>query len=111
MPARLSVSGSARRVPTSIRPFERRCVMAGEIFRAPDNIVIPTGAGSNVLGLDIGFGELLRRGEIARLPRLFAAQPANCAPFSAAFAAGTAGCPPIESKATIAEGTAIARPV
>ena len=36
-------------------------------FQAPDNIVIPTGAGSNVLGLDIGFGELLRRGEIARL--------------------------------------------
>ena len=49
-------------------------------FRAPDNVVIPTGAGSNVLGCDIGFGELLRRGEIARLPRLFAAQPENCAP-------------------------------
>src|SRR5208282_5601080 len=49
-------------------------------FRAPDNVIIPTGAGSNVLGCDIGFCELLRRGEISRLPRLFAVQPENCAP-------------------------------
>jgi threonine synthase len=80
-------------------------------FQAPDNVVIPTGAGSNVLGLDIGFGELLRRGEIARLPRLFAAQPANCAPIVAGFAAGAADDLPIEPKPTIAEGTAIAQPV
>ena len=39
-------------------------------FRAPDNVLTPTGPGSNVLGCDIGFGELLRRGEIERLPRL-----------------------------------------
>jgi threonine synthase len=80
-------------------------------FQAPDNVVIPTGAGSNVLGLDIGFGELLRRGEIARLPRLFAAQPANCAPIVAGFTAGAADYLPIEPKPTIAEGTAIAQPV
>jgi threonine synthase len=80
-------------------------------FRAPDNILIPTGAGSNVLGLDIGFGELLRRGEIARLPRLFAAQPANCAPIWASFAAGAPDHLPIEPRPTIAEGTAIAKPV
>ena len=54
-------------------------------FAAPDNIIIPTGAGSNILGCDIGFGELLRRGEIAGLPRLFAAQPENCAPLHASF--------------------------
>src|SRR5271155_3075795 len=35
-------------------------------FRAPDNVLIPTGAGSNVLGCGIGFGELLRCGEIKR---------------------------------------------
>ena len=49
----------------------------------------PPGAGSNILGCDIGFGELLRRGEIARLPRLFAAQPENCAPHSRKLRAGT----------------------
>lgn len=80
-------------------------------FQAPDNVVIPTGAGSNVLGLDIGFGELLRRGEIARLPRLFAAQPANCAPIVAGFTAGAANFLPIEPQPTIGEGTAIAQPV
>ena len=54
-------------------------------FNAPDNVIIPTGAGSNIMGCDIGFGELLRRGEIASLPRLFAAQPENCAPLHASF--------------------------
>ncbi len=55
-------------------------------FNAPDNVIIPTGAGSNILGCDIGFDELLRRGEVASLPRLFAAQPMNCAPLHASFA-------------------------
>jgi threonine synthase len=80
-------------------------------FRAPDHIVIPTGAGSNVLGCDIGFSELLARGEIARLPRLHAVQPANCAPFAQAIAEGLDTCPEISPLPTLAEGTAIARPV
>jgi threonine synthase len=80
-------------------------------FRAPDNIVIPTGAGSNVLGCDIGFGELLRRGEIERLPRLFAVQPENCAPIDASFRTGGSARVTIEPRPTIAEGTAIAHPV
>ena len=81
-------------------------------FRAPDNVIIPTGAGSNVLGCDIGFNELLRRGAISRLPRLFAVQPANCAPIAASVAAGADDF--IEGglvAPTIAEGAAIARPV
>ena len=76
-------------------------------FTAPDNIVIPVGAGSNVLGCDIGFNELLRAGQIDRLPRIFCAQPANCAPIHAAFR----GTPPTELAPTIAEGTAIKEPV
>ena len=80
-------------------------------FKAPDNIIIPTGAGSNVLGCDIGFSELLRAGQIARLPRLFAVQPANCAPLHATFATGGEDLVAIEPKPTIAEGTAIVQPV
>jgi len=80
-------------------------------FRAPDNVIVPLGAGSNVLGCDIGFGELLHRGEIGRLPRLFGAQPENCAPIHASFIAGTEAPVPIEPKPTIAEGTAISHPV
>ncbi len=80
-------------------------------FRAPDNVLIPTGAGSNVLGCDIGFGELMRSGEIKRLPRLFAVQPANCAPLCASFACGAEDYIPVKTLPTIAEGTAIAKPV
>src|SRR3954452_20419247 len=54
-------------------------------FRAPDNIITPCGAGSNVLGCAIGFSELSRAGEIETMPRIFAAQPANCGPIAAAF--------------------------
>lgn len=80
-------------------------------FRAPDNILIPTGAGSNVLGCDIGFSELLRAGQIATLPRLFAVQPANCAPIQQGFAAGATDFVAVETSPTIAEGTSIAKPI
>ena len=76
-------------------------------FQAPDHVVIPCGAGSNVLGCAMGFNELLRAGSIARAPRLWAAQPANCAPIAAAVEGRAAG--PV--RPTIAEGTAIAAPV
>jgi threonine synthase len=80
-------------------------------FRAPDNIIIPCGAGSNVLGCDIGFSELLRAGHIERLPRLFAAQPANCGPIAATWLAGSDTQVETPIHPTIAEGTAIAKPI
>jgi threonine synthase len=80
-------------------------------FNAPDNVIVPTGAGSNILGCDIGFNELLRRGEIGNLPRLFAAQPENCAPLHASFVAGSEDLTPVEVRPTIAEGASIAKPV
>jgi threonine synthase len=80
-------------------------------FRPPDNVIIPCGAGSNVLGCEIGFSELLRAGEIDILPRIFAVQPANCAPIAAAFMVGADHAVPTTIAPTIAEGTAIARPV
>ena len=80
-------------------------------FQAPDNVIVPCGAGSNVLGCEIGFAELLRSGEITRMPRIFAAQPANCGPIAGAFLAGIDRIPDTEIKPTIAEGTAIAQPL
>jgi threonine synthase len=76
-------------------------------FRAPDNIVTVAGAGSTVLGCDIGFTELLAAGRIDRLPRLLVAQPANCAPIHASFHGET----DVEFAPTIAEGTAIREPI
>lgn len=76
-------------------------------FRAPDHVVIPCGAGSNVLGCEIGFSELLNAGQIDRLPKLWAAQPEHCGPIAAAALGIEAG--PV--RPTIAEGTAIAAPI
>jgi threonine synthase len=80
-------------------------------YRAPDNVIVPCGGGSNVLGCEIGFCELMRAGQIERTPRIFAAQPANCAPIAAAFMAGADAPVPTPIRPTIAEGTAIAAPV
>ena len=80
-------------------------------FEAPDNVIIPCGAGSNVLGCDIGFNELLRAGAIKKLPRLFAAQPENCGPIAASFMAGKNERIATPILPTIAEGTAIAQPI
>lgn len=80
-------------------------------FAAPDNVVIPAGAGSNVLGCHIGFKELLAAGQITKLPRIFVAQPLNCSPIDASFIAGVDTLVERAVKPTIAEGTAIKRPV
>jgi threonine synthase len=79
-------------------------------FAAPDNLVIPLGYGSNVLGAERGFGELVRNGEVERSPRLFGIQAARCAPYAAAFAAGADTLVPTTVASTIAEGIATARP-
>ncbi len=80
-------------------------------FTAPDHIIIPTGAGSNVLGCYIGFSELLRAGQITRMPRLHAAQPLNCSPIDASFIGGADQAIERMVKPTIAEGTAIRKPI
>ena len=80
-------------------------------FTAPDAIVVPCGGGSLVLGLHLGFGELLAAGAITRRPRLLVAQPHNWSPLAAAFAAGAESVTARQWRPTVAEGTAIARPV
>jgi threonine synthase len=79
-------------------------------FKAPDNVVTPLGYGSSVLGCVRGFDELLRNGEIDRLPRIFGIQAENCAPYYAAYAAGGDTLVPIEIKSTVAEGIASSKP-
>ena len=78
-------------------------------FEVPDNVIVPVGAGSSLLGCWLGFTELRNAGAIEKLPRLFAAQPLNCSPVDAAFISGGEERRRIEP--TIAEGTAIAEPL
>lgn len=80
-------------------------------FKPPDNVIAPVGAGSSLLGLAFGFRELKAAEEIAKLPRLFAAQPLNCSPIDASFTAGVDTSVPRIALKTIAEGTAIKRPL
>jgi len=80
-------------------------------FAVPDNVLVPTGYGSNILGLARGLDALERTGEVARRPRLFAVQAANCAAFAAAWAAGQDRWVPFEAQPTVADGIATQRPV
>jgi threonine synthase len=79
-------------------------------FRAPDNVIVPLGYGSNILGCERGFAELVRNGEVARMPRLFGSQAANCAPYYEAFKAGTDHLVPTAITSTVAEGIASSQP-
>ncbi len=80
-------------------------------FEVPDNVIIPASAGSNLLGCYIAFKELISSGEIKEMPRLFVSQPSNCAPLHASFQAGAQDYVDCEFHSTIAEGTAIERPI
>lgn len=80
-------------------------------FQAPDCVVTPLGQGSNVMGCHIGFSELLACGAIDRLPRIYAVQAANCAPFHAAFLAGADHLVDYDLSETLAEGIASSKPL
>ncbi len=79
-------------------------------FKVPDNVVVPLGYGSNVAGCERGFGELLRNGEITKMPRIFGVQAANCAPYYNAYQAGVDHLVPTTVTPTIAEGIASSKP-
>jgi len=80
-------------------------------WRIPDNIIVPAGQGSLVLGCQIGFNELKTAGEITNIPRIFAVQAANCAPLYQAFKKGLSESLTIQKKETIAEGISSAFPI
>jgi threonine synthase len=112
--AALAATGDSFYASHNWQPFfiEGTKTLAYELWEqlgwaVPDNILVPTGYGSNILGLERGFDELLRRGEIARLPRLFAVQAANCAAFAAAWYGDAKFAP----RSTIADGIATVKPV
>jgi threonine synthase len=79
--------------------------------RAPDNLVLPVGHGTLLLGVYRGFKDLLTAGLIEKPPRLFAIQADTCAPLHEAFQRELADAFPIEKTETVAEGISIARPV
>jgi threonine synthase len=80
-------------------------------WRAPAAILCPVGAGSILLGLWRGFGELQKAGLVDRLPRLFAVQSERICPVYLAHARGASDVEAVVSQPTVAEGIALPRPV
>jgi threonine synthase len=78
--------------------------------RAPDDLVLPAGNGTLLLGAARGFAELEAAALIPASPRLIAVQTAACAPLAEAWAAGASEPVPVTAMPTAAEGIAIAEP-
>ncbi len=72
--------------------------------------MLVAGAGSQILGCDTAFSELLAAGQIDRLPRLLVGQPERWATIADTFN-GTDPAARGERVPTVAEGASIATPV
>ena len=80
-------------------------------WKAPDTLVLPVGNGTLLLGVYIGFNELLKAGIVNKMPKIIGIQTENCAPLYKALKEGATEIPKIDKKDTIAEGIAIAEPI
>lgn len=78
--------------------------------RIPDNVFIPVGNGTLLLGCQLALKELLDSGCIPRLPKLFIVQSERCAPLYGALNVGTS-IRDVVPEQTLAEGIAIGRPM
>ena len=76
--------------PYNLYRIEGKKTLAFEIaeelgWRAPDRILIPTGGGTNVLALHLGFSQLIALGWVDRMPALDVVQSTGCAPIVRAW--------------------------
>jgi len=79
-------------------------------WESPDNIVLPCGHGTLLLGVYYGLRVLMQTGVITRMPRLFCIQADACAPIVEAFDARARDTSPVEPAPSIAEGIRIPSP-
>jgi threonine synthase len=82
-----------------------------QLGRLPAAVVAPVGSGSMLLGAERAFAALRAGGAPGPSPRLFAAQPAACAPVHLAHQAGAGTVAAVTAAPTLAEGASIAAPV
>jgi len=81
-------------------------------WTAPDYVLCPVGAGSILLGLLLGFQDLVQAGVIGQIPRLVAVQARNASAVCAAYERGADRVEPLAApQATMAEGIALPAPV
>jgi threonine synthase len=89
--------------------FEGTKTFAFEIYeqtngQLPENIVFPTGNGTLIIGVYIGFLELKELGLIDQIPKLYAAQAENCNSLTYDFNTQT-------TLTTVADGISVKKPV
>jgi threonine synthase len=95
---------------------EGKKTMGLEIFEQfspgelPDAILYPTGGGTGLVGMYKAFTELRQLGLMERMPRLYAVQPAGCAPVVRALENGAPRVEPWESPSTVAPGLLVPAP-
>lgn len=77
-------------------------------WRVPDNVIAPFGGGSVILGMYKGCKELLKAGEVTKIPKLFPIQAKNCAPLYDLYNGGSGE---VKVSHTVAEGIALANPL
>lgn len=80
-------------------------------WQPPDWILTPAGGGSLLVGLHLGFVDLLNAGFISAIPRLAAVQSAACDPIYRAWKTGCADVAESQKEPTAAEGISVAKPV
>jgi len=76
-------------------------------WQAPENVLLPLGQGTHLLGLYRGFKDLLEAKLVDKIPPLYGVQAIGCAPLYEAFHR-RASTPP---QPTVAEGISIREPI
>lgn len=95
---------------------EGKKTMGFEVFEQsaveglPDAIVYPTGGGTGLVGMAKAFSELKALGLVDRPPRLYAVQPAGCAPVARALSEGAVRVTPWSDPYTVAPGLLVPAP-
>jgi len=82
-----------------------------QLGRLPDQMILPLGNGTLVLGVARALQELTNNGLPTSSCRIIAVQAENCAPIHRAYQNGTSRVEQVENLGTAAEGIAIARPL
>jgi threonine synthase len=82
-----------------------------QLGHAPENIILPIGHGTLLLGLQRGFRALKEAKLIERLPRFIGVQAMACAPIWAVHRYGRDGLRWVTEGQTIAEGIRVFQPV
>ena len=95
---------------------EGKKTMGFEIFEQsfpdsfPDAILYPTGGGTGLVGMAKAFAELQAIGALDRTPRLYAVQPAGCAPVVRALRDDAPRIEPWAEPSTLAPGLLVPAP-